>query len=90
MADYHFYEETIVAVYNTGELTPVMLRAILAPYVDADMDHGKSQGLQTSDELSADEVVVKLLRPGFWKTYDREDGDYEEFIEVFDDILKSV
>lgn len=90
MSDYVFYEETVIESYNTGELTPVMLKAIISPYVDADMDHGKSQGLTTSDGLDADEVVVKLMRPDFWETYDRTDGDYEEFIEVWDNILKQV
>ena len=95
MSDYSFYEETVIAAYNTGELTPVMLTAILSPYVDADMDHGKSQGLATSDVLllSADEVVVKLLSPDFWKSYDRADDsdeNYKTFIEVWDRIMRIV
>ncbi len=63
---YEIYEKTIIAVYNSGTLTPELLKTLIEPYQDTDIDHGGCNELQTMDGLLADEVVVKLLAPEFY------------------------
>lgn len=70
-AGYTIYETTVVAVYNSGSLTPDLLKALIEPYQYTDIDHGGCQDLTTHDGLSADEVVVKMLAPAFWAEYEK-------------------
>ena len=72
---YTIYEDTVVSAYNTGQLTPELLKAIIAPYKDTDIDHGGKQDLKATDGLSADEIVLKLLRP-------KEFADYVELEHI--------
>ena len=74
---YTIYEETVIATYDSGKLTPDILRAIIAPYRDTDIDHGGCMNLRTNDGLSADEVTLKLLAPEFWKEYEARGCEYE-------------
>lgn len=74
---YRVYEETVISTYDSGTLTPEVLRAIIKPYEDTDIDYGGRQGLKTRDGLSADEVVIKLLAPEFWEKYEARGREYE-------------
>lgn len=75
---YSIYEEQVVKVYDTGAMTPEVLKAIIAPFGDTDLDHGGSGDLPTKDGLSADEVVVKLLSPKFWAKYEPLRSDWND------------
>ncbi len=66
---YTIYEKTVIEVYNSGALTPELLRTLIEPYQDTDIDHGGSKGLKAHDGLDADEIVVKLLNPEAWEEY---------------------
>ncbi len=71
---YTIYEETVVNACDTGELTPAVLRAMLAPYHGTDIDPGGCGDLTSADGLSAGEIVLKLLRLDLFNKY-QEIGD---------------
>lgn len=68
-AGYTLYESAVVNAYNTGGLTPEILKELIKPYQNTDLDHGGCKGLKSSDGLSADEIVVKILSPEKWQEY---------------------
>lgn len=86
---YTAYERTVVNLYDSGQLTPDLMRSIIEPYRNTDLDHGGCMHLRTIDGLSADEVVVKLLSPEFWDNYLSmgAEADYEDFYATWQDII---
>lgn len=87
---YTVYEQTVIAVYDAGNLTPETLRAIILPYRDTDIDHGGCRNLETRDGLSADEVVLKLLAPAFWKEYEARGRDCDmDFSQTWREVMGS-
>ena len=87
---YAIYEQTVIAVYNAAALSPELLRALIEPYRDTDIDHGGSGGLISQDGLSADEIVLKLLAPDFWTEYEAKGREYHEnFLSTWTEVMGS-
>ncbi len=84
---YTIYEHTVISVYNTGFLTPELLRILIEPYRDTDIDHGGCMDLTTTDGMTADEVVLKILAPDFWQEYEAADRDHPEFLSTWTKIM---
>lgn len=66
---YTIYEKTIISTYDSGALTPDLCRKLIEPYQETDIDHGGCCDLKSKDGLTADQIVVMLLAPEFWKSY---------------------
>ncbi len=60
---YRILEATIVGAYDLGKLDEALLRVLMEPYRNTDIDHGGSRDLTAKDGLMCDEIIVKLLRP---------------------------
>lgn len=74
---YSIYEEQVVNAYDTGQLTPELLKIIISPFQDTDIDHGSCKDLRTKDGLSADYVVIKLLNPELWAKFEPYKDDWD-------------
>lgn len=81
---YSIYEEQVVNAYDTGQLTPELLKIIINPFRGTDIDHGGCDDLITNDGLAADHVVVKLLNPELWAKFEpyKDDWDHPMHREI--------
>lgn len=81
-------EQTVIDVYDTGKLDAAMLRILLAPYEDTDIDSGGCRDLKTKDGKGIFEVLVSTLLPDVYaelKTRNLVEDDflfelYEEYV----------
>lgn len=62
-AGYRAMESSVIAVYNTGKLTPTMLDAMMEPYKGTDCDSGGSMNLKSNDGLGVEEIICKIMEP---------------------------
>lgn len=99
-AAYTAFEHTVVAVYDHGVLDKKLLKKLMEPYRDTDIDSGGKEGLTSKDGLEVEEIVIKVWglevpkRPRLPKNYkdwtpeqDRENEEYQEKIgELFNSI----
>jgi hypothetical protein len=63
---YTIFEETVIGAYNLGRLNPALLRVLMEPYRDTDIDSGGSCDLKTNDGMTVEEVVVAIMEPAKW------------------------
>lgn len=54
------FEYTVMGAYNLGVLTKPLLKVLLEPYSDTDIDPGGRIGLKGKDGLEVEEVVLKV------------------------------
>ena len=76
---YTILEAQVIAAYNQAILTEQLLRSLMEPYRNSDIDTGGSQDITSQDGLLCEEIVVKVLRPEAWESaqgLDRDNGDY--------------
>jgi hypothetical protein len=57
-------ERQIIALYDAGVLSPVVLHHVIAAYAQSDIDWSKAGTLRTVDNHSMQEVVVLIMMPG--------------------------
>lgn len=60
---YTAMETAIIAVYDTGTLTPEVLDKIMEPYKGTNCDSGGSRDIKTIDGLGVKEVICKVMKP---------------------------
>lgn len=60
---YSIMEQTIVAVYDTGNLTKKLLDKLMEPYKGTDCDSGGSQDLKAADGKSVEEIICSIMKP---------------------------
>ena len=58
---YEILEKTIVDIYDAGRMDADLLKMILDPYRETDIDHGGSQNLKTRDGKTADDIIIEFL-----------------------------
>ena len=80
-------ERNVIREWDKGTLTDELLRALMEPYRNSDIDHGGSQDLVSKDGQDCDEIIVRILRPKEWaeiqaQNLSRENGDYHDAIAV--------
>lgn len=91
-------EQQVVSVYDVGALTTEILKLLLLPFKDTDIDEGGSADLRTKDGKSFTQIVIKMLATDEAKaqlaqaqkavqdagaTYERLWPDYGNAIETF-------
>lgn len=84
---YTILESTVIGAYDLGKLDKPLLRVLMEPYRNRDIDHGGSRDLRSKDGLSCDEIVVKTLRPNAFANAVklRREDDYEKYWEAIGD-----
>jgi hypothetical protein len=58
---YTIFETTVIGAYDLGKLDKALLRVLMEPYRNTDIDSGGSQGLKSKDGLLVEEIVVKTF-----------------------------
>ena len=58
-AGYTIFESTVVGAYDLGKLDKDLLRVLMEPYRDSDIDSGGERGLRAKDGLNVMEIVIK-------------------------------
>lgn len=92
-AGYAIFESTVVGAYDLGVLDRPLLRVLMEPYRNTDIDAGGKEGLTSKDGLEVEEIVVKVWggtmppRPGpagrDFATLDAyREASYQEFRKV--------
>ena len=60
---YAAMEAFVIAVYDTGALTPEVLDKIMEPYKGTHCDSSRSRDVKTKDGLGVKEVICKTMKP---------------------------
>lgn len=63
---YTLYEGLVIRLYDLGVLNRSTLDAVMKDFFGTHIDHGGSMDLRSKDNLSADEIVIKIARPDKW------------------------
>ena len=75
-------EEQVVNLYDLNVLNKETLHALMAPFVDTDIDHGGCCDLKAKDGKSADDIICFIMEPEKYQiAVDNfpNDPDYPEF-----------
>lgn len=62
-AAYTALESNVIAAYDMGKLDEPLLRILMEPYRNSDIDHGGSKRVVSRDGKSCDEIIVEVLVP---------------------------
>lgn len=74
---YTIFEATVIGAYDLGKLDKPLLKVLMEPYRDCDIDSGGSEDLSSKDGLDVEEVVIKVMggkvpqRPKLPKDYQK-------------------
>ena len=85
---YSIYEHIIVGLYDNDALNKATLDVVLFPFKGTDMDHGGSEDMRSKDDLSADEIVVKIGNPDYWNEYQQRNQAFLDNGILWDDALQ--
>lgn len=58
---YTIMEATVVGAYDLGRLDKPLLKVLLEPYRDSDIDSGGKEGLTSKDGLEVEEIILKVM-----------------------------
>ena len=81
---YTTMEATVIAIYNTGNLTAELLDEIMTPYKGTGCDSGGSHDLRSNDGLGVKEIICKTMKPAEYKEAMDNPRMYEDFEEYKD------
>lgn len=93
-AAYAILESTVIGSYDLGVLDEPLLRVLMEPYRDSDIDSGGSRDLESKDGLECMEIVVKVFQPDVFEkllpTKNAGDGDdyYEAIFEAWCEVTR--
>lgn len=59
-AAYRSFEATVVGAYRLGKLDKDLLKVLMEPYRNMDIDSGGKAGLTGEDGLEVEEIVIKV------------------------------
>jgi len=84
---YSIMEVQVINLYNEGILTKNVLKGLMEPFRDSDIDRGGSHDLKSKDGKTADEIIISVMEPekyqeaadGFVAT--EENGGYNEKLD---------
>lgn len=92
---YTIFESTVIGAYDLGKLDKDLLRVLMEPYRDSDIDPGGCRDLRSKDGLDVEEVVFKIMevepptKPDFQNCTDDEIEDFwDKRGELFDRITE--
>ena len=89
---YTIFESTVIGAYDLAKLDKALLKVLMEPYRDTDIDSGGSHDLETHDGKSVMEVVIEIMgsampaRPE--QDEDTEEGE-EAWLEYHEDVFEA-
>lgn len=85
---YKIMEETVVGTYDLGKLDKDILKILLEPYRNSDIDSGGSQDLRSKDGKTVEEIVIETWGIKLPNKNDNDDDYYEKIYELFSQVTK--